>query len=182
MINPLFVVVLSHETITSYCLHKTLYGKIIIKEGRESIGKFYRIGELAQQAHVSRRTIDYYTNMGLLDADRTHSNYRLYPEGTLDRLRLIECYKKEKLTLEEIKERLCSVSEEENSNGNEEELLSVLKEIKGDMEHLEQKVIEIRANLPTAGDEEARRMIRQMSLQGVSLLHAIMLLLGEGPL
>jgi MerR family transcriptional regulator, copper efflux regulator len=141
----------------------------------------YRIGELAQQAHVSRRTIDYYTNIGLLDADRTHSNYRLYPEGTLDRLRLIECYKKEKLTLEEIKERLYAVYEEEKNKGTEQ-LLSSLREIKGDMEHLEQKVMEIRANIQTAGDEEMRRTIRQLSLQGVSLLHAVMLLLGEGPL
>jgi len=43
-------------------------------------GVFYRIGELANIANVSKRTVDYYTSLGLLHAQRTKSNYRIYDE------------------------------------------------------------------------------------------------------
>ena len=41
-------------------------------------------------AHVTKRTVDYYTNIGLLKAERSASNYRFYNEEALKRLYLIE--------------------------------------------------------------------------------------------
>lgn len=64
-----------------------------------------KIGELAELANVTKRTVDYYTNLGLLKAERSASNYRYYSVGELERLRRIEGYK-ENLTLEDIKEIL----------------------------------------------------------------------------
>ncbi|UAC48938.1 MerR family transcriptional regulator [Bacillus aquiflavi] len=66
----------------------------------------YRIGELASLANVSKRTIDYYTSLGLLEANRSKSNYRIYSEDSLDTLKFIEKYKKLHLPLEEIKRKL----------------------------------------------------------------------------
>ncbi|GAB6157264.1 MerR family transcriptional regulator [Desulfotomaculum varum] len=57
-------------------------------------------------AGVSRRTIDYYTNLGLLKPLRSESHYRYYTQDTLWRLKLIEGMKKQRYTLEEIKQTL----------------------------------------------------------------------------
>lgn len=61
---------------------------------------------MARLAGVSKRTIDYYTNRGLLNPTRMDNNYRYYSEDSLIRLNLIEGMKKKRLTLEEIKENL----------------------------------------------------------------------------
>jgi MerR family transcriptional regulator, copper efflux regulator len=69
-------------------------------------GVFYRIGELAQIANVSKRTIDYYTHLGLLQAKRSSSNYRIYDEKAFDDLHFIEECKIMHLPLDEIKQRM----------------------------------------------------------------------------
>lgn len=69
-------------------------------------GAVYRIGELATIANLSKRTIDYYTNLGLIKAQRTKSNYRIYSEDVLADLRFIEECKKMHLPLDEIKRKL----------------------------------------------------------------------------
>ncbi|MGE7604560.1 MerR family transcriptional regulator [Peribacillus sp. NPDC097675] len=75
--------------------------------GRGYIGnEVLKIGELASLANVTKRTVDYYTNMGLLKAERSSSNYRYYSVEELERLRRIEEYKRKDLSLEDIKELL----------------------------------------------------------------------------
>lgn len=69
-------------------------------------GVIYRIGELAIRAGVSKRTIDYYTSIGLLNADRTRSNYRLYDEEALMDLKYIEECKNMHFPLEDIRRKL----------------------------------------------------------------------------
>ena len=49
-----------------------------------------KIGELAEKTGITRRTIDYYTTLGLLQAERSASNYRYYSIETIEKLRLIE--------------------------------------------------------------------------------------------
>ncbi len=68
--------------------------------------KKYRIGELAQIAQVTKRTVDYYTNLGLLAPVRSCSNYRYYDEHALKRLQLIVLCKQQRLALSDIKSRL----------------------------------------------------------------------------
>lgn len=41
------------------------------------------IGELAERAGTSTRTLRYYESRGLLHADRTANGYRVYPDGEL---------------------------------------------------------------------------------------------------
>ncbi|MBU8880060.1 MerR family transcriptional regulator [Bacillus sp. FJAT-29790] len=64
------------------------------------------MGELAAIANVSKRTIDYYTNIGLIQAERTKSNYRIYSEDVLSDLRFIEECKNMHFPLDEIKRKL----------------------------------------------------------------------------
>ena len=65
-----------------------------------------KIGELAQQANVTKRTIDYYTRIGLLKAERSASNYRYYKKETVHLIIEIEKLKKQGLSLQAIAEQL----------------------------------------------------------------------------
>ncbi|UJF26607.1 MerR family transcriptional regulator [Planococcus sp. 107-1] len=67
-----------------------------------------KIGEIAQLSGVSTRTIDYYTNRGLLSVERSEKNYRLYPDSALQTLERIHQLKKQRLSIAEIKELLDS--------------------------------------------------------------------------
>ncbi|MFD6397607.1 MerR family transcriptional regulator [Nocardia sp. NPDC060249] len=62
-----------------------------------------RIGELANRAEVSTRTVDYYTSLGLLNpAERTAGNFRLYDPADTERIQLIKCLEAQGIPLEEI--------------------------------------------------------------------------------
>ena len=64
-----------------------------------------RIGQLAEKAGLSTKTIRYYEQIGLLTkVPRNASGYRVYPESELARLRLISRSKLLGLSLAEIKE------------------------------------------------------------------------------
>lgn len=72
----------------------------------------YRIGELADLAGVSPRTIDYYTQVGLLQAcGRSDGNYRLYDAQALERLKVIRAYREQGLHLAAIQARLVRVQD-----------------------------------------------------------------------
>ena len=63
-----------------------------------------RIGEIAERAGLSTKTLRYYEDAGLLDApDRTPNGYRDYGDAVLDRLRFIRSAQAAGLTLGEIK-------------------------------------------------------------------------------
>ena len=49
-----------------------------------------RIGELATRAGVSVRALRYYEERDLLDATRSPSGQRLYPESAVERVQLIQ--------------------------------------------------------------------------------------------
>ncbi|MCM2533780.1 MerR family transcriptional regulator [Neobacillus pocheonensis] len=55
---------------------------------------------------VSKRTIDYYTSIGLLSAERSKSNYRIYSDESLKDLKYIEECKSLHYPLDEIRRKL----------------------------------------------------------------------------
>jgi MerR family copper efflux transcriptional regulator len=55
---------------------------------------------------VSKRTIDYYTSIGLLKAERSKSNYRIYSDESLNDLKFIEECKHLHYPLDEIRRKL----------------------------------------------------------------------------
>jgi DNA-binding transcriptional MerR regulator len=64
-----------------------------------------RIGELARQVGISTQTIRYYERQGLMGAfpsQRSQSNYRMYPEDSIERLRTINRAKELGFSLSEI--------------------------------------------------------------------------------
>ncbi len=64
-------------------------------------------GELARQSEVNLETLRYYEQRGLLPKPpRSHSNYRLYPEASVRRVRFIKRAQGLGFTLKEIPELL----------------------------------------------------------------------------
>ena len=65
------------------------------------------IGKLAKQVGVGIETVRFYERQGLIDPPpRTDSNYRIYPEDEVGRLKFIKRAKSLGFTLHEIKELL----------------------------------------------------------------------------
>lgn len=142
--------------------------------------KRYKIGEVAELARVSRRTIDYYTKMGLLNSVRSESKYRYYDEETLIRLKLIEMMKEKRLTLEEIRHCLALLSREGPESNAESQAKAVnLEMIRKQVKQLERQL----SRLQPAGDKlepnQAAQQTRQVLLQGMTLLHTLILYINE---
>ena len=65
------------------------------------------IGKLAKQVGIGIETVRFYERQGLIDPPpRTDSNYRIYPEDEVARLKFIKRAKSLGFTLHEIKELL----------------------------------------------------------------------------
>ena len=140
----------------------------------------YKIGEIARLAGVSRRTIDYYTNLGLLKPARSESNYRYYSEDTLVRLKLIEGMKEKRLTLEEIGERLNlleggpadGVEERRSGSVNIDFLREQIRQFENQLARLQ----------PAAAGPEANQSVlptRQVLVQSIALIHSLMRYISE---
>ncbi len=65
--------------------------------------KLLRIGELARLAGVTSRTIDYYTQMGIIsEAARSPGKHRLYSQEALKTIKIIKELQKQHYSLQEI--------------------------------------------------------------------------------
>ena len=61
--------------------------------------------DVTQKTGIDRETLRFYESKGLLpDLDRTDSGYRIYPSGTIERIKFIQTAKSAGFTLSEIKE------------------------------------------------------------------------------
>lgn len=68
---------------------------------------YLKIGELAKQVGENNSTIRYWTKEGLLEvAEITEAGYQLYGHDMIERIKQIHDLKNQRLTLQEIKERL----------------------------------------------------------------------------
>lgn len=64
---------------------------------------FIKIEEVSKLSGVSKRTLQYYDDEGILPVKRSKNNYRLYDDETMERLWKILWYKEMGLDLKEIK-------------------------------------------------------------------------------
>ncbi|MFJ9386965.1 MerR family transcriptional regulator [Peribacillus sp. NPDC101481] len=129
-----------------------------------------KIGELAEMANVTKRTVDYYTNLGLLKAERSASNYRYYSVGELERLRRIEGYKRENLSLEDIKELL--KKDKEDTSAIEEKGL----QLKNKMDGLNEELQEFISLIEKDGKSELL-LKKQISRESMALIQSLLVLL-----
>lgn len=86
-----------------------IYLKSVKGKSVKQIGelKLLKIGELCKKVGESHSTIRHWTKEGLLEVSEvTESGYQLYSTDMIDRVRNIHLFKKQRLTLNEIKRKL----------------------------------------------------------------------------
>ncbi|MEC0228968.1 MULTISPECIES: MerR family transcriptional regulator [Paenibacillus] len=140
--------------------------------------KLYKIGELAKLADVSPRTIDYYTKLELIEPEkRSDTNYRLYSDETLNRLKRIETMKNEKYTLEEIKAHLQQWSKVSPDDTVRDKLTSLQL-------HLEQLMKEAKELGPIISQlkpNQMKKLYRILTQPTAACIEALIVLLGKNP-
>ena len=116
-----------------------------------SIGKaLLRIGEVAKLSGLSSRTIDYYTQCGLLPVERSSSNYRLYPETVLQTLERIQLLKKQRFSIEEISLAL--------RTPEDQEIDPIMYDVQDEIDCLQKKLASLEEKLKNAPPEEKARV------------------------
>ncbi|MGD9580205.1 MAG: MerR family transcriptional regulator [Vampirovibrionia bacterium] len=77
----------------------------------------YKIGQIANKANVTLRTVRYYEELGLIKpVERTQANYRLYSENVVKAIKLIKNLQDLGFTLEKIQELFLSLESDDNSS------------------------------------------------------------------
>lgn len=112
--------------------------------------KTYSVKELAGLSGVSRRTLQYYDNEGLLTADKNSKGHRMYHEHHLRRLMQINFYKSVGFSLEQIRNK---IKQESNDTGEMLNTQSIL--LHRQLEGIKAKIhgIEVSNKLRSAGYE-----------------------------
>lgn len=126
-----------------------------------------KIGELAEITGVTKRTIDYYTTLGLLKAERSPSNYRYYDHSSIERIAFIEKCKADGHSLDEIKKMVISRFSEEV------DVLELRLRIQG----LEQDVTKALEQLKESDPEKYESLKKNISSESLSLIQSLLLLL-----
>lgn len=130
-------------------------------------------------SNMSPRTIDYYTKLGLIEPEkRSETNYRLYNDETLSRLKRIEWLKKEKYTLEEIKLTM----ERWNKVSQDEELTEKLTSLQLHLRQLEIEVKEISPIIEKLKPAQSKNLYKNLTSQSAACIEALLYLLSKGPL
>src|SRR5699024_4918838 len=84
-----------HVCVIDYALY-TGKGKAVVK----------KTSEISKIVGVSKRTLQFYDDEGMIKVERSENNYRLYDEKTIGKLWEIMIYKEMGLKLREIKQLL----------------------------------------------------------------------------
>lgn len=95
---------------TSALIERRFVGWVLLSRLRNSVSSRYedvkvfkKIEEVSKLSGVSKRTLQYYDDEGILPVKRSKNNYRLYDDETMERLWKILWYKEMGLDLKEIK-------------------------------------------------------------------------------
>lgn len=127
-----------------------------------------RIGEVAERTGITKRTIDYYTNIGLLDAERSASNYRYYSSDVITRLQTIEDMKAQEMTLEDIKKEFHKKIECEEID---------IQEIRLHMQTLENEVSQLLKQIERHEKTSKEFIKNKISNESAALLKSLILLI-----
>ena len=112
---------------TEYCRHAHVIGYARYAEKGKAVVK--KTSEISRIAGISRRTLQFYDDEGVVKAERSEINYRLYNERALGELWEVMIYKEAGMELKEIKE-LMRVPEQEKKLFYQMYIKSLEEEIK----------------------------------------------------
>ena len=73
-----------------------------------------KVSEVSRLAGVSRRTLQYYDDEGLIMAERSKDNYRLYDDAAMERVWKILVFREMEIELKDIR-KLLDLSDEERN-------------------------------------------------------------------
>ncbi|WP_433059138.1 MerR family transcriptional regulator [Dactylosporangium sp. CS-033363] len=121
------------------------------------MSKLLRIGELANQAGVSTRTVDFYTGLGLIEStERTAGNFRLYDASCIERIAAIKALEANGVSLADMAGAL-------ERGAGVADLTGQLSQVQGDIETL-------REAAATAGPA-AHQLLLALTARLQSLVH-----------
>ncbi|MFO1442728.1 MerR family transcriptional regulator [Bacillus sp. Bva_UNVM-123] len=129
------------------------------------------MGEVASIANVSKRTIDYYTKIGLIQADRTESNYRIYSEKALSDLRFIEECKNMHIPLDEIKRKLDLKSKTNMHTG---EVKNQIDAVSKQIRQLRNEISVLLPLMNRLDEEQKDDLSKKLNSEGSSLIKSLM--------
>ncbi|EIJ81993.1 MerR family transcriptional regulator [Bacillus methanolicus PB1] len=122
---------------------------------------------------VSKRTIDYYTSLGLLKADRSKSNYRIYSEEALHDLKFIEECKTMHFPLEEIKRKL---EIKKSKQIRESEVEKHVSNVTNQMKQLHNELAVILPLIEKLDGPQKEDLANQLSREGSALMQSLLVL------
>lgn len=126
-----------------------------------------KIGELAAICNVTKRTVDYYTNLGLLEVERSSSNYRYYDRSSIERLHFIEKCKKDGMSLDEIKKQILEKNTEEID----------IHELRLKIIGLEKEVSQVLSHLNNDELKNSAQIKKNISHESLSLIQSLLFLI-----
>ncbi|UPJ18279.1 MerR family transcriptional regulator [Bacillus cereus] len=129
---------------------------------------------MAELAQVSKRTIDYYTNLGLLEAKRSNKNYRYYDESAVDRLKFIEKCKQLNMQLSEIRKVL---DNQQNQTVLNHKLAGQVNHVSGHLQQLEHELMHLKPLLDNLTEEQKKLYMKGLSGQATTLIQTLVLFL-----
>lgn len=109
----------------------------------------YSIKDMSEKFNLPASAIRYYEEIGLLEnVEHKNGYHRIYDESHVDRLNAIECFKKAKLPLKEIKLFFEYEKDMKNNsqkivemmNAQKKETEKEIKNLKAGLAHLEKKI------------------------------------------
>ncbi|MDL4842522.1 MerR family transcriptional regulator [Aquibacillus rhizosphaerae] len=132
-----------------------------------------RIGELAEISNVSRRTIDYYTKIGLLKCKRSTSNYRYYSEESVEELKFIEQCKIMNLTLDEIKQKQSLM---DSNQMDRDTFLTQVNLISNKIDFFQNEIKAVYANAENLDEKERAKILDKLNPKTVALIQSLVML------
>ncbi|MCM3725558.1 MerR family transcriptional regulator [Neobacillus cucumis] len=120
---------------------------------------------------MSKRTIDYYTSIGLLKAERSKSNYRIYSDEALDDLKFIEECKCLHFPLDEIKRKL---EMRKAKNLRESEVEKHVSAVTQQMRQLHSDLFDLIPILEKLDEDQKEKLTSNLSLLRTVLMKSLL--------
>ncbi|MDN4493459.1 MerR family transcriptional regulator [Ureibacillus aquaedulcis] len=124
---------------------------------------------MAEITGITKRTIDYYTNLGLLKAERSTSNYRFYTSETIERIRIIEEMKSKGMCLNDIKNSF----EKMNTQSEEMDLQNICQHMKA----LKNEISLLVEQMQQQEQSKKDSIKNKVSSESVALMQSLLLLI-----
>jgi DNA-binding transcriptional MerR regulator len=140
-----------------------------------------RIGELASGAGVSKRTVDFYTGLGLLTPTRSGGNFRLYQPADVQRIAAIRRLEAQGIRLDEIARLLTGRAPQDHpgsADDSEGRRPADPVALKGYLTTLDEQVRALR-DLPEVADQRTSGVLASLVARAQVLIATALILSDE---